>query len=247
MLHPQKARLAAIRELRRLARPAGEFDASRYFRGADTLGFYNVGTKAVRAMARALGAETRAIWSIKDATAFADLMLRDAHLEAKAIGLELLARRRREFGPWLLPVCKRWLAGNLSANWATTDSMCGSVLGPMLVREQSLLEREMPKWARHRNMWVRRAAAVACLPSIRRGLALDTGYAIAATLHPDGEDLIQKAVGWMLRDLGDQDMARLARYLRSNGPRIPRTTVRYAIEHFPSAKRGELLESTRDR
>ena len=51
MLHPQKARLAAIRELRRLARPAGEFDASRYFRGADTLGFFNVGAKAIRALA----------------------------------------------------------------------------------------------------------------------------------------------------------------------------------------------------
>jgi 3-methyladenine DNA glycosylase AlkD len=57
--------------------------------------------------------------------------------------------------------------------------------------------------------------------------------------------LLQKAVGWMLREAGKVDDVRLERYLRANGPSIPRTTVRYAIERFPSAKRRELLAVTR--
>ena len=61
----------------------------------------------------------------------------------------------------------------------------------------------------------------------------------------DEEDLIQKAVGWMLREAGKADPARLERYLRQHGPAIPRTTVRYAIERFPPAKRLALLRATR--
>ena len=51
----------------------------------------------------------------------------------------------------------------------------------------------------------------------------------------------------MLREAGKADAGRLERYLRANGPKIPRTTVRYAIERFPPAKRRELLDATRSR
>ena len=66
-------------------------------------------------------------------------------------------------------------------------------------------------------MWVRRASAVGLIPSVRRGLALDLAYDVAAGLHADQEDLIQKAVGWMLREAGKVDERRLERYLRRNG------------------------------
>jgi 3-methyladenine DNA glycosylase AlkD len=92
---------------------------------------------------------------------------------------------------------------------------------------------------------VRRASAVSLLASIRKGAALDEAYDVARVLHADREDLIQKAVGWMLREAGKVDTGRLERYLRANGPSIPRTTVRYAIERFPLAKRRALLNATR--
>jgi len=100
-------------------------------------------------------------------------------------------------------------------------------------------------WARDRNMWVRRAAAVALIPSVRQGLARDLAYEIAQRLHADEEDLIQKAVGWLLPEARKIDRPRLECYLRAQGAAIPRTTVRYAIERFPERKRRELLEVTR--
>src|SRR5262249_61187038 len=100
-------------------------------------------------------------------------------------------------------------------------------------------------WSRDRNMWVRRVSVVGLIHRARRGESLDLVYAIARRLHGDREDLIQKAVGWALREAGKTDMARLERYLRANGPSIPRTTLRYAIERFPPAKRRELLVATR--
>jgi 3-methyladenine DNA glycosylase AlkD len=100
-------------------------------------------------------------------------------------------------------------------------------------------------WSSHRNLWVRRASVVALIPSVRRGAALAEGYATARRLQRDREDLVQKAVGWMLREAGKVDAARLERYLRREGPRTPRTTLRYAIERFPIAKRRGLLATTR--
>jgi 3-methyladenine DNA glycosylase AlkD len=83
------------------------------------------------------------------------------------------------------------------------------------------------------------------IPLIRKGHALNIAYDIARTLHSDKEDLIQKAVGWTLREAGKVDSQRLEKYLRDEGPDIPRTTVRYAIERFPAAKRQALLKATR--
>jgi 3-methyladenine DNA glycosylase AlkD len=249
MPHPAKADVAkasreAVAALKRLSRAAGDFDASRYFRGDHALGFYNVGTASMRALALSIHEAHRDRWSIADAMAFADRLMADRYLETKSVGIEVVARYRRAFSPALLPRWKRWLAANQSANWATTDAMCGALIGPLLMAFPDRAA-EMDAWSRHRNMWVRRASIVGLIPLARRGRELDLVYTIAKRLHADREDLIQKAVGWALREAGKADAARLERHLRSNGPSIPRTTLRYAIERFPPAKRRALLMVTR--
>ena len=242
MLHPTKSRIK--RELARLARVSGEFDACRYFRGPHNIGFYNVGTPAMRALARSIHAANVDEWSIDDAMRLADALMADRYLEVKSIGIEIVARYKRDFSPGLLPRWKRWLAENRSANWATTDGICGCLIGPLLVKHPELAP-EMREWSRHRNIWVRRASTVSLIPLARRGLALDIVYDITKALHRDKADLIQQAVGWTLREAGKADSTRLERYLRANGPVIPRTTLRYAIERFPDVKRRSLLKETR--
>jgi len=227
-----------------MARPAAGFDASRYFRSDVDLAFYNVGTGRTRAVAREIYRANRDRWALGDAITFADSLITDHHFEVKAIGIEAIACYRAQFTPPLLAVCKRWLARNYSANWATTDSICGSLIGPLLVQHPHLAER-MRAWSRDRSMWVRRASIVSLIPLVRDGSALDVAYDIAKSLHTDGEDLIQKAVGWTLREAGKVDANRLERYLRANGPMIPRTTLRYAIERCPEPKRRALLAATK--
>ena len=232
------------RDLERLSRPAGGFDASRYFRGADRLGFHNVGMSVVREMARSIYARHRGDWSVGEAMAFADALMVDRFLETKSVGISVLARYRRSLTPAFLPRWKAWLAGNHSSNWATTDAICGELIGPVLVAHPAKAA-VMRAWSRDRNMWVRRASIVGLIPLARTGQALDHVYEIAKRLHADREDLIQKGVGWALREAGKTDPGRLERYLRANGPSIPRTTVRYAIERFPPAKRNALIAATR--
>jgi 3-methyladenine DNA glycosylase AlkD len=255
MLDPGKARVSgtslrrAARDVKRalagMARPAGDFDSSGYFRSQGDLGFYNTGTGPMRALARSIHLAHCDHWSIDDAMALADALIVDRYLEVKLVGVELVARYRRDFTPRLLPVCKRWLARNRSSNWATTDAICGTLIGPLLVRYPALAVQMRP-WSTHKNMWVRRASVVGLIPSARKGVALELLYNNARRLHQDQEDLIQKAVGWALREAGKADMARLERYLRKNGPSIPRTTLRYAIERFPEAQRKTILIVTRE-
>ncbi|HEV3060064.1 MAG TPA: hypothetical protein VGY48_17590, partial [Vicinamibacterales bacterium] len=75
-----------------MARPAGDFDASRYFRGEQTLGFYNVGTDSMRALARSIHTAQKATWSVDHAMAFADLLIKDRYLEVKSVGIDVVAR-----------------------------------------------------------------------------------------------------------------------------------------------------------
>lgn len=236
----------ARRALHALARPSGEFDAQRYFRGDNGgLRFLNVGTPRVRALARTI-CERETGWSVSAAMAFADELIRDPELEAKGLAVEVVARHRRDFKPALLPAWRRWLVGGFASNWATTDSISGSLIGPLLVTHPALA-RQVRTWVRHPSLWVRRSAVVSLIPSVRRGAQLDLAYATARALHADQADLMQKAVGWLLREAGKQDPERLEQYLLAHGPLIPRTTLRYAIERFPPSRRRELLDRTAGR
>jgi 3-methyladenine DNA glycosylase AlkD len=250
MLHPSKALISpakaarkARHELGRLSRPSPGFDASRYFRDTGGLQFLNVGSGRVRGMARDV-VRGHPDWSIREAMQFADTLIRDRHLEVKGLAVEVLARYRRRFGPALLRGWKAWLANGYASNWATTDAICGLLIGP-LVMEHPRLVKALASWTRHRSLWVRRASAVGLIPLARKGHALTPAYGVARQLQADSEDLIQKAVGWLLREAGKTDMDRLERYLIRYGSRVPRTTVRYAIERFPPRKRRSLLLITR--
>src|SRR5688500_17963657 len=92
------------RDLARLARPSGALDASRYFRNAGDLGFYNVGTDRLRAMAKAIVRVHEDAWTVDDAAAFADLLISDRYLDVKTVAVETMACYRRSFTPSLLPI-----------------------------------------------------------------------------------------------------------------------------------------------
>lgn len=185
------------------------------------------------------------VWTIRDAVSFCKTMVRDPNMEARGVGFLMVGRFVNEASPALLPTIKRWLEESCG-NWGLVDNLAPYVLGPLLDQHRELIS-EVMGWTESPNLWVRRGAAVAFVPFARRGKHLATTYRIASKLFGDREDLTHKAVGWLLREAGKTDMKRLEKFLLKNGPKIPRTTVRYAIERFPEDQRKQLLEATRSR
>ena len=91
------------------------------------------------------------------------------------------------------------------------------------------------------NLWEKRISIIATFTFIRKNEFQDT-LAISEILLQDKHDLIHKAVGWMLRELGKRNLELLKKFLKEHYNQIPRTTLRYAIERFPEEERKKWLK-----
>jgi len=234
----------AERELKAAADVRTAKKAKSYFKPDEEVWLFGVDTPTQRRIAGGLFQRVRGGWSIAEALMFCDLLIRRREMELKNAGIFILARYQKSFDKNLLRHIEGWLVNDYCANWAATDALCGEALGP-LIRQFPSLTRKLKSWTGKRNLWLRRAAAVGIIHSARRGEQLDDAYAIAESLFKYPEDLIHKATGWMLREAGKPDPKRLETFLLKHGPKIPRTTLRYAIERFPPEKRKKLLEKTK--
>jgi 3-methyladenine DNA glycosylase AlkD len=120
-------------------------------------------------------------------------------------------------------------------NWDLVDVSAPNILGAYLVDSRDR-RRLLYKLARSENVWERRIAIVATHHFIRKGDFSDT-LKIAEMLLQDRHDLIHKAVGWMLREVGKRDAAAEEAFLEKHCRVMPRTMLRYAIERLPESKR----------
>ena len=123
-------------------------------------------------------------------------------------------------------------------NWDLVDGSAPTIVGGFLEDKD---RKQLYRWARSRDLWERRIAMLATLCYIKKKDFKDA-LAIAAILRDDEEDLIHKAVGWMIREIGNRDRAAEERFLDRHYKRMPRTMLRYAIEKFPDKKRQAYLK-----
>lgn len=123
-------------------------------------------------------------------------------------------------------------------NWDLVDVTAPHILGVYLLdRKRTLLYR----LARSPMLWERRIAILATFAFIRENDFSDT-LRIAKNLLSDNHDLIHKAVGWMLREVGKREPETAETFLEAHAARMPRTMLRYAIERFPQRRRAYYLK-----
>ena len=122
-------------------------------------------------------------------------------------------------------------------NWDLVDLSAPKIVGEYLIdNERELLY----KFAHSKNLWDRRIAIISTQAFIKQHWFEDTLIISEILLH-DKHDLIHKAVGWMLREIGNRDIETEEEFLKQHYKTMPRTMLRYAIEKFPEIKRKAYL------
>jgi 3-methyladenine DNA glycosylase AlkD len=123
-------------------------------------------------------------------------------------------------------------------NWDLVDLSAPKIVGAYLIdREKDLLY----KFANSKDLWEKRISIISTQAFIREHFFEDT-LNISKILLNDKHDLIHKAVGWMLREVGNRDMETEEEFLKKFYKKMPRTMLRYAIEKFPEQKRINYLK-----
>ncbi|HST06806.1 MAG TPA: DNA alkylation repair protein [Gemmatimonadaceae bacterium] len=228
--------LAALRvELHGLGSPERAVHSLRFFKTGP--GQYGEGDKFLGLTVPEMRTLARKYRNLSDDDALA--LLDSRWHEDRLVALILLvnaygrsdpARRKR--------IHRAYLANTRHINnWDLVDASAGQIVGGHLDHADiSLLER----LARSKDIWERRIAIVSTFAFIKRDEFRPT-LTIATMLLGDSHDLIHKAVGWMLREVGKRDRGVLDRFLEKHYREMPRTTLRYAIERHPESLRKRYL------
>ena len=123
-------------------------------------------------------------------------------------------------------------------NWDLVDVTCPHVVGAYLLDKDRSRLYEL---AESDNLWEQRIAMVSTVAFIRNREYTDT-LALAEKFMMHKHDLMHKAIGWMLREVGKKDRETLSEFLEEYATRLPRTALRYAIEHYPEDQRQYFLK-----
>ena len=170
-------------------------------------------------------------------------LLRDPVHECRLTGLILMVGKYRPADPEEKQALVDLYLSNLDHvnNWDLVDTSAPGILGEHLLQteDRSILN----ELAASGDLWRQRTAVLATLTFIRAGRFAET-LRLAEELLPHPHDLIHKAVGWMLREVGERDRAAEEAFLARHYPSMPRTMLRYAIEKFPPELRTAYLEGT---
>jgi 3-methyladenine DNA glycosylase AlkD len=231
--------LAALRKkLYALADPADAIHLQRFFKTAP--GEYGAGDKFLGLRVPALRQLVKEYRELADAEALE--MLASSWHEERLLALMLLVHQHgRGDAAHRDRIHRAYLAHTRYINnWDLVDASAGQIIGSHLdARDIALLER----LARSDDLWERRIAIVATFHFIKQNEFGPT-LKIARLLLHDPHDLIHKAVGWMLRELGKRDRQAEDAFLKKHYQVMPRTMLRYAIERHPETVRKQYLAGT---
>ncbi|MBU0615459.1 MAG: DNA alkylation repair protein [Nanoarchaeota archaeon] len=137
-------------------------------------------------------------------------------------------------------IFEKWLEKYID-NWATCDTLCNHTIGAFVVMFPSYI-KELKKWAKSDNRWIKRASSVTLIIPARKGKFLKDIFEIADILIKDQDDLVQKGYGWMLKSASESHQKEVFDYIIKNKKIMPRTALRYAIEKMPEKLRKKAME-----
>jgi 3-methyladenine DNA glycosylase AlkD len=177
---------------------------------------------------------------LDDVIQIAERLWKPGFLEERILAVLIIAKFKRGLERRHWNHFDRWV--DSLTNWAETDALCGKILDPLLRQDPSLVKRLKP-WTRSRLRWRRRAAAVALVHIARHGGEHEAAFEICDRLAADRDDMVEKGIGWLLKEISRTQPQAVAAYLIDNIDGLSRTTVRYACEKLPPALRARVMKA----
>ena len=170
----------------------------------------------------------------------ADNLFTGAVNEEKNVAVFLLEDITPRFGDEEFETLESWLPR--ISNWSDHDALVHYLIAPMIVAKPARA-RKLFRWAKSPNRWYRRAAWVALIQGTRRKMFFAEIAKLSGLLLSDEDDMVQKGLGWLLRETAKADAKRTEPYLMSIRERAPRLVLRTACETLPPRMRKRVLSS----
>jgi 3-methyladenine DNA glycosylase AlkD len=221
--------IASIRqELKKSADEKTRESQQHFFK--ESVNFYGVKNPAVEKLARQRYPEIKALGK-KKIFALCEELWQSGYFEDSLIACEWAYKLNTEYEPDDFATFERWVDKYVS-NWAACDTLCNHTIGAIVDKYPQFI-KNLKQWAKENNRWLKRAAAVTLIIPAKEGKFLEDIFEIADSLLTDGDDLVQKGYGWMLKEASRMHQTEVFDYVMKNKKVMPRTALRYAIEKMP--------------
>jgi len=168
----------------------------------------------------------------------ADQLFTGCVLEEKVSAVYLLENQTGHLTETEFELFSSWI--DRVSSWADHDALAHDVLAPMMIAEQRRA-REVFRWAKSSNRWRRRAACVSLIRGTREKNFFPEIVRLSEMLLTDQDDMVQKGLGWLLREAAKYNPKRTVPYLMRIRSRAPRLVLRTACETLPPATRKRIL------
>jgi 3-methyladenine DNA glycosylase AlkD len=168
----------------------------------------------------------------------ADKLFADRNLEEKIFAVFLLEKSTDDFGDAEFRLFESWLPR--ISSWADHDGLVHYLIAPMVAAKLDRASRVF-HWAKSPNRWHRRAACVTLIQGTRRKMFFPEIRRLSDLLLSDEDDMVQKGLGWLLRETAKADAKRTVPYLMKIRERAPRLVLRTACETLPVSVRKKIL------
>ena len=170
--------------------------------------------------------------------AIADKLFTGRNHTEKTMAVLMLENHVGKLGENEFKLFERWL--DRITNWSDHDGLVHYLIAPMIVADPNRANRVF-RWAKSKNFWLRRAAAVALIQGTRRHIFFDEIMRVSEMLLDDKEDMAQKGLGWLLRETAKADPKPAIQYLLTIRERAPRLVLRTACETLTPEQRKRVL------
>jgi 3-methyladenine DNA glycosylase AlkD len=139
-----------------------------------------------------------------------------------------------------LATFKGWIERYIN-NWAKCDGFCNHTIGDLIQKYPQIVS-EVKSWTKNENRWLKRASAVSFIVPAKKGLFLKDAFEICDVLLLDGDDMVQKGYGWLLKEESRKHQKEVFDYVVKHRAVMPRTALRYAIELMPKDLKEEAMK-----